>query len=358
MKQLESIQVLRAYAALVVTFGHCLSEAHSIAVQRGGTFELGFFSWGFGVDVFFVISGFIMTYAGTRNYGSVRAAQDFFIRRLIRIVPLYWLVTLAVAGGALLAPSLLNGAPPSTGSVMMSLLFIPYQGTDGGIVPVVPLGWSLNYEMFFYVAFALCMLLPRRRGMTTLVLFMGACALAGVIFRPETAQLKTWTDSLALEFLFGVGIASALMAGAKIRGAALLVLGAGALGAACLAMFNIFPAGPRVIIGGLPALLLVGFAVAAPQLKPSRGVSWLITMGDASYSLYLVHFFVVRIAGKVWVALGLSDLSPWVFSIVALVGSISAGLLCYFLVERPITRFLKTRYKSFQFKHQPAIEPA
>jgi len=350
-KELAYLQVLRAYAALLVAVGHATLAAHgaelgapSVGVLRDDV-PLWGFGFGFGVDVFFVISGCIMAYVGGRNFGVRGAAGDFLARRIIRIAPLYWLSTLAVVGVGMVTPGSLNGAPPGGLEVATSLLFIPALDTSGAILPVLPVGWSLNYEMFFYLVFSICMCLPRRFGLLALAGVLGLCVLLGVVFQPESPPLKTWTNPLSLEFLFGVAIAVATMAGLTLRGWALALLGLAAVLTSSLTVFlDIQLETPRILADGAPAALLVLLAVTLPEPRPGVVMRGLTLLGNASYSLYLTHLFTVRIVLKIWQAIGLHDLPAWLFTGVATLAAISTALLCYLLVERPMTEWLKGRY--------------
>lgn len=140
-QRIDSIQLLRAVAAIAVVTQHV-----PIPIFGDGL-------WG--VDLFFVISGFIMCHA------TARSGRNFFLKRIIRIVPLYWLGTLFIYALALTLPQLLNTTTANPVDLLKSLLFIPF--IKGGIpVPIVFQGWTLNYEMFFYGLFWISLLVSRR----------------------------------------------------------------------------------------------------------------------------------------------------------------------------------------------------
>jgi hypothetical protein len=146
---LLNLHLLRALAALAVVYFHATSEAGlNLPINIGGH----------GVDVFFVISGFIIAYIGART------PERFFVRRLIRIVPFYWAATLAVFAAATLAPHLLRSTRTDVVQLLCSLFFIPRETAYAGTVPTLVLGWSLNYEMYFYVVFALALVVAPRRA--------------------------------------------------------------------------------------------------------------------------------------------------------------------------------------------------
>ena len=163
-----------------------------------------------GVDIFFVVSGVIM-WVTTATDSSLNPWL-FFRLRLIRIVPLYWFYTTAYVVVATVAPTQLFSAALTPWYVISSLLFIPTRHPNGDIVPVYSLGWTLNYEMFFYFLFGLC-LLARSQTVRLFAISaaIGGLVIVGAIVKPESAVGLTYTDPIMLEFLAGVLIGSAFL---------------------------------------------------------------------------------------------------------------------------------------------------
>src|SRR5262249_27989563 len=148
--------------ALGVVYFHTTSDAGlDLPVNVGGH----------GVDVFFAISGFIIAYIGAR------APDRFLLRRLIRIVPFYWAATLVVFGAAALSPQILRSTRADVVQLLCSLFFIPRETSYAGMFPTLVLGWSLNYEMYFYVVFALALAVAPRRAPLVCSLVIVAIAL-------------------------------------------------------------------------------------------------------------------------------------------------------------------------------------
>ena len=141
---LPSIHFLRGIAALVVCVMHLNGEAHKMLPQ-----PLNVKTWISGVDIFFVISGFIMIYTNDKGFGSLESSITFMFRRLIRIVPMYWLFTSLMVASIILFPRLLHTAQFSYCHLVLSLLFIPHISPDTShdIHPILSLGWTLNYEV-------------------------------------------------------------------------------------------------------------------------------------------------------------------------------------------------------------------
>jgi exopolysaccharide production protein ExoZ len=186
-----SIQILRAVAALAITVHHAMHEADLAARKSGGTFD-----WQFrlpleaGVDLFFVISGFVMVHASRHMFGTPTSIMPFLRRRLARIAPIYWLTTLLFL---MLSYSGLSPATrpfPTADEIAATFLFIPYARPDGYIQPVYGLGWTLNYEMFFYLLFALLLPWPREKAVPALVVVLMILVAAGQMIPP--GQTSAW----------------------------------------------------------------------------------------------------------------------------------------------------------------------
>jgi exopolysaccharide production protein ExoZ len=143
--KIESVQALRAVAALSIAILHVLHEATGL--DSGGMIARwhAALPWAAGVDLFFVISGFVMVYASDELFGRLDAPRLFIVRRLIRIVPLYWAATTLFLLVALTARSSVSEGIGSVTNVIMSYAFLPTRRPDGSIQPIYSLGWTLNY---------------------------------------------------------------------------------------------------------------------------------------------------------------------------------------------------------------------
>ncbi len=343
---LRSIQILRAVAACLVVFGHCLHEASTIAEQTGRPpLNLSIIDWGLGVDIFFVISGFIMIYTAADLFGQPGAARVFLTRRIVRIVPLYWMITAALILVYLVAPKILNVPIEGWRSIVTSFLFVPDLRGNGEIRPIMALGWSLNYEMFFYAVFAVCLLAPLKRATFYLIgIFVGLSILGATVTMP-TIALTYWTNSIILEFLFGALLALACRAKFSLpAGAALALIVAGAACAIALGPFwGMDQVLPRFVSGGLAATLIVAAAAFGPRLSASWVVTPLVALGDASYSLYLTHPFAIRPIRNIWMKLHSGALPLGFYLIVCALVAIATALTVYRLIEKPTTDALRCR---------------
>jgi exopolysaccharide production protein ExoZ len=309
MLRFRSIQVLRAIAALSVVAFH-LSPA-------------GFTVGAAGVDIFFVISGFIMGSVGRRE-----APGEFLRKRAVRIIPLYWLVTLAMCGGALI-PHVFQNFRFDAASLARSLLFIPYIDPTGHAWPLVVSGWTLNDEILFYGIFAIGL----AAGRPVLVSVAGLVALvvAGQIARPHDAVMAIWTTPLLLEFVAGLALARS----GRVRGVRLGValLAAGIIGFYVCGVLRPMQ-NPRLLVWGLPALAMVAGAVAIERGGRWPALRWAELIGDASYSLYLLHGIVIDFVHKL---LGAHHL---VAALVTVIASVAVALVSWIGFERPVGRLL------------------
>ena len=355
---LLSLQVLRAAAALLVLIHHAGYDVDTIAERTGRTaFGLDrFFDWSFGIHLFFVISGFIMVRTA-RGFGSARGSLVFLTRRLIRVVPLYWLMTSLVLVGAVLAPELLNMPIGGLDVAVGSYLFVPVLRAGGELRPVLGQGWTLDYEMFFYVLFATSMLLPRRSGLASLASALIGLVLIGRFAHPAPAAFGVWTDGLLLEFLFGLAIGlvqemgSRLGARAAVAGVMMGIVSAVAFGPACRACGGV----QTWLDQGLPAAAIVGACVLGPRWPSSRGILALAAIGDASYSLYLCHPFVVRLLRNAWLALLPTTVPLGIELALSCFAAVAAALILHRSVEAPMTLWLQKHSRLARSVPRPVI---
>ncbi len=308
--RLGNLQALRAVAALAVVLFHVLET--SVHQQRPVQLMALLSGWGaWGVDLFFVLSGFVMVYTQQRR---PRDAGRFLADRLWRIVPLYWLLTLTVVLLQLLRPALFHGALADGRQVLASLGFA--SGAWLGRPPVLWLGWTLEWEMGFYLLFTLGLLLPLRAG-PALCVSLGLAAL-----------IALGADALGLEFLLGMGLAALHRRLPARRAWAPWLLALGSLG--LLASLGQAAPVQRLLHWGMPAALLVLGALGLPQTRWAPG-QWL---GDASYSLYLVQALSIPALYRLlrlWPGLQADGVA-----LLVIAGTALAGLACHRWVERPL----------------------
>jgi peptidoglycan/LPS O-acetylase OafA/YrhL len=345
MKRLPNIQILRACAALMIVIYHCGLESSHMADSLGRSRLFDESSFGSGVPLFFAISGFIMVVTSANAFGSASAAREFMRRRLIRIVPLYWAATTVSLAVALVVPSLLpKVAGGNFAYVAASYLFWPYTRLTGDVRPLATPGWTLNLEMLFYVIFAIALLFSCRKGLSLLFGSLGLLVAARVSGLLPGVALNFWGDPIVLGFLFGAAVGILYNRGVRLSLTWTLMFLA--IGFAVL-LQPWRPSGGesdllRRLADSIPSTIVVAAFALGPQVNESRRL-WLVPLliGDASYSLYLVHPYLVWPLCLVWLKVPvLSRLPLWSFVGVGIVIALVGAVVSYQCVEHPVTRWL------------------
>ncbi|MBS0220300.1 MAG: acyltransferase [Proteobacteria bacterium] len=293
----------------------------------------------FGVDVFFIISGFIVCYVATRQ------PDHFFAKRLIRIVPLYWVATAAVAALAITFPSLLQSTEADTTTFVKSLLFVPYERPTGLVQPILFLGWTLNYEMFFYVMFAISLAVsPKHAPLVCALILIGLCLLGRIA--TFTLPWSFWFNPRLLEFVLGMAafhIYARKPAWLKSV-PALLAVGIAVMAVIGMSFQTVLGSKDYDVAICAPLSLLV--VLAALSLE---GRLWVppavVLVGDASYSLYLLHPYVVGVVEKTVDPMTIPSVKAIAAAIVTIALSIAVAVISFWVLEKPtntwLRRFLK-----------------
>jgi len=337
--EIVSVQYLRGLAALMVVIYHITGfERFGISRWRIGNQ---------GVDIFFVISGFIMW-----TTAQDLSPQRFLARRLVRLVPLYWFFTLLMAATSpIFGGSSLDEHRIGFRTTVLSLFFIPFHVNFDPRRPIFPIlaqGWTLNYEMAFYVSFAIALFLPTKRARaTSMVMGLGLLCMVGWIAPPAQPLLYEITHPIMIEFLFGIAVAAAVHRLPSLNPRAYIVL----LMTAWLLLIASGHAEMnrgRWLVVGLPAAILVLAAIALEPFLRQRPVRVLRTIGNASYALYLCHPFVLKACAMVLSRLPLSRFSfrPGglpafaLFLTIGLTACIFGAFAVHELLEKPLTQWL------------------
>jgi exopolysaccharide production protein ExoZ len=278
-------------------------------------------SGAWGVDLFFVLSGFLMiaiTDGGARPWA-------FFKDRLLRVAPLYWIATSAMVVAALV------GIAPNVAidpvRVFTSFAFIPYgpQTMRNIASPILAVGWTLNVEMLFYTLFTLILFLPRYR-LAVLTCILCGLVLLGRIVGPTGPILALWTLPILLEFVVGGWVAMMWLRPALRRPRIAL---------AAVVIFALL---------ARPAMVLVTAMLVGTLILEARGrvPTWrpFLLLGDASYSIYLWQIFPLQCC---FVLARLLHLPMAPMAVVAFIGAIGGGIIAYLLIERPLLKFFHRR---------------
>lgn len=317
-----SLQALRFFAALFVLVSHT-GDSLERFIERYGvnliTFpeKLGHF----GVEVFFVISGYIMAHVGWNSFGGWQGAWLFLRKRIARIVPLYWALTLAQALFVVVAPKEHFAAS----ELFKSLFFIPYLNEAGKHRPMLGQGWTLNFEMFFYGIFTLGLLAPRKVGLIAIMTVLGAAAAASLLM-PQGPILL---DPILFFFLAGLvlGVLRRVLGRTPpsvpgvVPGCLLLLLAAAVI--------------DQEWAYTLIAISTVALCVFTHDARHDSSLNRILTaLGDSSYSLYLSHTFVLLVVTMLWRRVFGASLLELYFAIVV-IGSLAAAWACYCWFEKP-----------------------
>ncbi|MFC0398979.1 acyltransferase family protein [Paraburkholderia rhizosphaerae] len=326
MRKLNSIRILRAVAATTVI-------VHHVMITNGTAFGA------FRVDIFFVLSGFVIALALSASTITVR---EFVASRVARVVPLYWLMTFVVFCGALVRPDLFNSTTANVVELLKSLFFIPYTKESGQVYPMLFVGWTLNYEILFYVVTAAALLLMRERRFVFIALTLGTLYFVAMIAHSSDAFGRFFAEDRVLEFPLGFVTWYVWKRGVRVP-AKLALPGALAMYALMTCAEWALPGSPPLVRNGLPSFTLLMCALSLEEsIRDNRATRALMYIGDASYATYLSHPFVVESMRKLLpkVLHGFNIRAP-LGAVVAVICATCIGCLFYRYVDRPLFRFVR-----------------
>lgn len=329
LSQLQSLQILRGVAAVSVVYFH---------IGKGTTFG------SFGVDLFFVLSGFVIAMVSEKNIG----ATQFAINRITRVVPLYWLMTTLLMTVLILRPELFNSTTANIPNYFKSIFFIPYFNDNGQLQPLLGVGWTLNYEMVFYAMAAISLSVSPTR------FYYVTCALVALLFGigylllAGTPYADFLRSTLLFEFLLG-------MAAFKLKDSA--YLGKIPLWIIAIAILFLYAIMSLIEIGGfkdrfipfgIPSFLVVLLTIRLePLLSRLNSVfsKILIHLGDASYATYLSHTISIELVHRFLprITNGLTMESK-LGTAIAVSFSIIVGGLIYIFLDKPSVAFTKKTF--------------
>ena len=347
--KIANLQGLRGLAVLLVLFLHwqLLEQAYRPDGILPQWLRIGHA----GVDLFFVISGFIMVVIARNSPPGMRTAGTFLYHRWARIYPTYWFWFLVSLALYLTVPAWLRLVPRQMPHLIESFFLLPTWSAQ-----LVPVSWTLKYELYFYLVFSALLLFPGRWRIYLLLAWGGSLLIGqSLCYDAPTIScnksLFLTVHPLAFEFLCG-----ALIGWSYVRwrapfslaltcsGASLVVLG--------LTLYlwsgldlddNIWY---RVLLFGLPATLFLYGCVELERQRKITAPRWLIGLGDASYSLYLSHFLMMSLffaRFPLYVTLPV-----WLLDLIVLALALGVGLLGHRWIERPVLRLCRGQYRPFR----------
>ena len=287
--KIQSLQVLRGLAAWLVVYHHYMQIFHSF----NSTSSIGeFFSsrGGFGVDLFFVLSGFMMYLAASRPSTD---GWSFFIKRLFRVFPTYWFFTFIIIIAVALIPSAFIYNQYTAYTLIQSLLFIPHENVSGlGVYPVLTVGWTLNYEVLFYSILAVCLAVFKRKGIYICCVLILLFPI--VFYSFDNVTMSVIKNPKMWQFVFGMAIGYIFLK-YKIIEIQLFKTGLISLIAGGIVLSGIV--GYGLIHTTISAsLIVIGFILINNLFNEKNLLTqFLIKLGDYSYSTYLAHILVLGV---------------------------------------------------------------
>ena len=334
------IQVLRLFAALLVVLAHTTQMMNDRMSVGPGIWENGTA----GVDVFFVISGFVMALTASQLRDRTDGWRDFLTRRVVRVMPMYWIATTLKIGMIIAIPAMARHAVLAPGHLIASYLLVPWPNPQGNVFPILTVGWTLTFEMLFYGLVAAALFL-RKSPLAFCTIVFSLVAVLGLLLNttsPVTRDtsapmlaVRALLDPLVIEFILGMAIAKFL----KRPLLPFWLTGALLLAATATLLLGDGHGNWRAFAWGIPAATVVACTVQLESFIRPWAPNWLLQQGDASYSLYLFHPFILPIAGLAFLKLN----APYPLLIIAacLIISLLSALAVHLALETPITTRLR-----------------
>jgi peptidoglycan/LPS O-acetylase OafA/YrhL len=331
------IEAARAIAAMLVAAYHgsrlVAQPRYAGVIPGGGVFG----DFNLGVDFFFVVSGFLITWVHWADIGKPGQIRHYAWRRVTRIYPAYWVALAPMLVARLLSIGMMAPAPPGPGEILCAIFLLP-----NAVPPPLGVAWTLIFEIMFYALFALTIMVGRRMLIFATV---WACAIIAchLFARPSSFPASFLLSPYNLEFLLGV--ASAIIVRKRhVRSPALLMaLGGTMFLALMLGRVDRLIGGDDLALRIIFGLSAAAFIVGNVELERSRGLTlpaWLTLLGAASYSIYLVHSLVEpAILRALWPQL--PRLSPTAITLGLMGTGTVAGLIFHKLIEKPLMRLVR-----------------
>ena len=345
-KVIVNLQILRFVAAAMVLVDHLQYQVLSRPFFDTSHFQASrLLFWAGGVDIFFVISGFIMFIVGRESFGLKGAPLLFLSRRIVRIVPSYWLFTFLMIASITLFSGRVHHSDISLIDVVSSLFFFPHINAYGTYYPVLSLGWTLNFEFAFYSLYAIALNLQKRLGLGLLSTALCIVGVVGMFAPSLMPPFGFWFNSIVLEFAFGIILAYIYVSDFRVPPWLGLVLAfVGFLLVAIATSYSLDTSALqfRAIWMGLPASLICGGLVLIQRVATPRHLTNIgVFGGNISFALYLSHPFSMNATALIFDKLGWND--PIIFMYVAAATSLMTAAIIYLFFEKPVTEVLNLR---------------
>jgi peptidoglycan/LPS O-acetylase OafA/YrhL len=341
---IKSIQILRGIAAFMVAYLH--------STGREGVNLLPSTGW-FGVDIFFIISGFVIAFIITKD------TKYFLLKRIFRIVPLYIIATLIMVLICTLFPEKINHAVSNLPAFIKSILFIPYRietkFEPSG--PILEQAWTLNYEVFFYLVMAVCISMVKNKkliGMACTAVLIIIIWILNTI-NTNIFIIRYYQNNLFPEFIYGIVLfyvynyfcnkkyifIRSPIINITISGI-IAIVSFVCLCGNILIKFNV----NRNIYGGIPSLLFVAsFLILENQIKNNRMTKFFLRLGEASYVLYLFHTFIITLFTRIIFVDIINHNENIAISLmlemIIMLSTVMGSILLYDIIDKPIQNYLR-----------------
>ncbi len=337
MQKIQTLQVLRAVAAIMVVFFHAHSYMLPHKLEEGASVFRGFNMGYAGVEIFFVISGFIMWHIHRMDIGVSSKFLSYAYKRIVRIYPLYLLVLFSLVGLYFVFPDTGPDNARNIHQIFLSATLIPLP-----FIPVMEVAWTLQYEMFFYVMFSL-LIANKRKGYPLMIIWALGC-MTNLFIDTQVFPFSFIFSAYNLLFMLGGGAAYILHQKNFNYGFIIPVVGGGLfLSVGLSEAYRIIEwyKPLRTVLYGLGAFLMLGmlFHEKNNLIKYPSG---LLLLGDSTYSIYLTHGAVLMILAKFAKFDFLSFVPSTAMFFAITIISIIGGLAFYWIIERNIIRFFRT----------------
>jgi exopolysaccharide production protein ExoZ len=346
--RLVSIQVCRGLAAIFVVLAHL----HNVELKYFRTNIMGIFQYGvLGVDLFFVISGIVISAVTVGKFSNRRYARTFLYHRLARIYPVYWIYSAIVLVAFLYNPLWINAGSGHRVSILASFLLIPTN-----LAMLVMQGWTLSFELYFYfIFFLLLFFVPERRAPFFLAVWGVSISIASLILVPAQPILGLITSPSVFEFLAGCVIFHLYRRGTLRPTAGFVLIPVAFIWLAMIMAWSTYHHGSNQIwiehtpwirlglYGSFSSILLLGI-VELERSGLIRFARPLSVIGDWSYSIYLSHLILLELIGRVVFHFAVHvRFAMLIVDTVSLPLVLLAGYLSYTLLERPLITLLNKK---------------